>query len=77
MRNVADVDDDVRIDDFLKRRMKRRDQLCGEIGDEADRVRKDRLVHAGQRNLPHRRVKRRKQQIFRDHGGTGQAIEQA
>ena len=38
--------------------------------------RQDRLVEAGQRDLAHRRVERREQQILRHHVGVGEAVEQ-
>ena len=47
--DVADMDDQVGRDHFLQRRAEGRDELGRQVGDEADRVRQDRLVDAGQR----------------------------
>ncbi len=41
VRNIADMDDDVGIDDFLECRMKSGDELGREFGDKTDRIRKD------------------------------------
>ena len=56
--DVADVDNDIRVEHFLERGAERRDEHRRQFGDETDRVGKDRLVDAGQRNRAHRGVER-------------------
>ena len=76
MGDVADVDDEVGRDHFLQRRPEGGDELGRKLRDEADRVGQDRLVEAGQRDLAHRRVESREQQVLGHHVGVGEPVEQ-
>jgi hypothetical protein len=73
--NVTDMHDHVGRRDLLERRAEGGDKLGRQVRDEADRVRKYRLVDAGQRYLPHRRVERGEEQILRHHVRSGQMVE--
>ena len=74
--DIADVDDHIGRHNLFKRGPKRRDQLGRQIGNETDRVGQDRLVHAGQPDPPHGRIKRGEQQIFGHYRCPGQPVEQ-
>ncbi len=76
MRDVADMQDDVGLDDLLERRPKSRDQHRRQLGDEADGVGEDDLAAMRQRDRAQRRVERREQHVGGEHLGARQAIEE-
>ena len=76
VRNVADMDNEVRLRHLLEGGMKGRHQIMGQIGDEPHRVRQDGRAPTRQGDRPHGWVKRRKKLVTGAHRSTCQAIEE-
>ena len=73
---VAHMDDDIGLGDLFQRRAERGDEMGRQVGDEADRVRQDRLAARRQVEPAHRRVEGREQQVLGADRRAGQAVEQ-
>ena len=76
MRDVADMQDDVRLQHLFQRGAERGDELRRQVGDEADRVRQHRLAAMRQGQRAQGRIERREQHVGGLHVGAGQAVEQ-
>src|SRR5579875_1534221 len=76
MRDISNMDDDIRFQHLLERGAERRHELGREIGNEADGIRKDDLPARGQLDGAHRRIERREQQILGKDSGVREPIEE-
>ena len=76
MRDVADVQDQVGLDDFFKRGAKRGDQHRRQVRDEADGVGQNNLAGAGQFHFAHGGIERREYLVHGQHAGAGDFVEQ-
>ena len=76
VRDIAHMQDNVGLDDFLKRGAEGRHQHGRQIRDETDGVRQHGLAAVRQRQRTQRRIERCKQHIRRLHVCAGQPIEQ-
>ena len=73
---VNDVDKQLRRHGFLECRLEGLDQLVGQMADEADRVRQNRLAETRQADPPQPRIEGGEQLIGGVAFGAGQAVEQ-
>ena len=76
MRQVADMQDHVRLDHLLQRGAERRDQHGRQIGDEADRIGENDARAVRQIERAQGRIERREQHIGFEHAGARQPVEQ-
>ena len=73
---IDDVDEEVRVLHLLERRAKRRDQLFGELANEADGVGDDHLALVGKPQATADRIERREQFVSRERVALGHRVEQ-
>ncbi len=76
MRDIAHMQDDIRLQNFLKRRLESGDQHGRQIGYEAHCIGEDDLAAARQLDCPQRRIERCEQQILGEDAGLRQPVEQ-
>ena len=76
MRNIANMENQIRLHHLLKRRAKRSDKLGRQIGYESDGVRQHGLTAVRQRQRAQRRVEGREQHVRSLHVSARHPIEQ-